>query len=66
MLSGGRRGVVPGRRFRHDGLALNGVAFSLTCAVAATLFAVLTALQIRSLPPQSGSADTERTPLIST
>jgi len=48
------------------GLALNGVAFSLTCAVAATLFAVLTALQVRSLPPRSGSADTERAPLIST
>lgn len=42
------------------GLVLTGVAFSLTCAVAATVFAVLTLLQIRALPQRTGSADARR------
>lgn len=41
------------------GLALTGVAFSLTCAVAAALFAVLTVLQVRSLPQHTGTSTTE-------
>ncbi|MDX8048472.1 MFS transporter [Lentzea sp. BCCO 10_0798] len=35
------------------GLALTGVSFRLTCLVAAALFAVLTVLQIRALPPRN-------------
>ncbi|RZQ65846.1 MFS transporter [Amycolatopsis suaedae] len=34
------------------GLLLTGVTFRLTCLVAAVVFAVLTVLQIRSLPPR--------------
>ncbi|MHA6781798.1 MDR family MFS transporter [Pseudonocardia saturnea] len=37
------------------GLALTGVSFSLTCLVAAGVFAVLTVLQIRALPQRGGS-----------
>lgn len=40
------------------GLALTGVAFSLTCLVAAAVFALLTVLQIRALPQRTG-ADTQ-------
>jgi MFS family permease len=43
------------------GLALTAVDFRLTCLVAAAVFAVLTVLQIRSLPTQS--ADVERQPV---
>ncbi|MFC4950968.1 MFS transporter [Pseudonocardia sp. GCM10023141] len=39
------------------GLALTGVAFSLTCAVASGVFAVLTVLQIRALPQRTGTDD---------
>ncbi|MBB4676016.1 MFS transporter [Crossiella cryophila] len=35
------------------GLALTGVAFSLTCLVAAVVFAVLTVMQVRELPARS-------------
>ncbi|GAB3478685.1 MDR family MFS transporter [Amycolatopsis cihanbeyliensis] len=35
------------------GLALTGVAFRLTCLVAAVVFAVLTVLQVRSLPTRA-------------
>ncbi|WHT20570.1 MFS transporter [Crossiella sp. CA-258035] len=35
------------------GLLLTGVAFSLTCLVAAVVFAVLTVLQVRELPARS-------------
>lgn len=43
------------------GLALTAVDFRLTCLVAAAVFAVLTVLQIRSLPAQSAtSAEPER------
>ena len=48
------------------GLALTGVAFSLTCAVAAAVFAVLTVLQVRALPQRTGSADTAGQSLLST
>jgi MFS family permease len=48
------------------GLALTGVAFSLTCAVAAAVFALLTVLQVRALPQRSSSADTARMSLLST
>ncbi|GAB3930236.1 MFS transporter [Kribbella albertanoniae] len=34
------------------GLALTGASFRLTCAVAAAVFAVLSIIQIRALPPQ--------------
>ncbi|WP_030482253.1 MDR family MFS transporter [Lentzea albidocapillata] len=37
------------------GLVLTGVDFSLTCAVAAVVFAVLTVLQIRSLPARKAT-----------
>jgi MFS family permease len=40
------------------GLVLTGVDFSLTCAVAAVVFAVLTVLQIRSLPARRATART--------
>lgn len=39
------------------GLALTGIAFSVTCLVAAGVFAVLTALQIRALPARGGDRD---------
>lgn len=39
------------------GLALTGIAFSVTCLVAAGVFAVLTVLQIRALPPRGGAQD---------
>lgn len=39
------------------GMALTGVTFQLTCAVAAAVFAVLTVLQIRALPARRGSDD---------
>lgn len=42
------------------GLALTSIDFRLTCLVAATVFAVLTVLQIRSLP-QRTAADTNPT-----
>jgi MFS family permease len=48
------------------GLALTGVAFSLTCGVAAAVFALLTVLQIRALPQRSGAADTARESMLST
>jgi MFS family permease len=48
------------------GLALTGVAFSLTCIVAAALFAVLTVLQIRALPQRTGSTPGSDAPLLST
>ncbi|OZM79973.1 MFS transporter [Pseudonocardia sp. MH-G8] len=48
------------------GLALTGVAFSLTCAVAAAVFALLTVLQVRALPQRSGAADTARESMLST
>ncbi|MGC4939922.1 MFS transporter [Kribbella sp. DT2] len=34
------------------GLALTGINFRLTCAVAAAVFAILAVIQIRALPPQ--------------
>lgn len=37
------------------GLALTGIDFRLTCAVAAGVFAVLTVLQIRALPQRRGN-----------
>ncbi|WP_020667309.1 MFS transporter [Amycolatopsis nigrescens] len=37
------------------GLALTGIAFRLTCLVAAVVFAVLTVLQLRSLPSRAAS-----------
>ena len=48
------------------GLVLTGVAFSLTCAVAAAVFALLTVLQIRALPQRTGCADTGREPMLAT
>ncbi|MFH8680792.1 MFS transporter [Streptomyces lydicus] len=42
------------------GVALTGVAFQLTCTVAAALFVVLTAVQLRQLPARSGGGGTER------
>lgn len=45
------------------GLALTGVAFSLTCAVAAGVFAVLTVLQLRALPQRTGADAAERSPI---
>src|SRR5690606_3687847 len=39
------------------GLALTAVGFQLTCAVAAGVFAVLTVLQLRALPPDRQSGD---------
>lgn len=41
------------------GLVLTGVAFRLTCLVAAGLFAVLTVLQVRALPQQSAVAQAD-------
>ncbi|RDI35312.1 MDR family MFS transporter [Lentzea flaviverrucosa] len=41
------------------GLVLTGVDFSLTCAVAAVVFAVLTVLQIRSLPARKAATRTD-------
>lgn len=41
------------------GLVLTGVDFSLTCAVAAFVFAVLTVLQIRSLPARKAAVRTD-------
>lgn len=41
------------------GLALTGIAFSVTCFVAAGVFAILTVLQIRALPQRGGSRDEE-------
>jgi MFS family permease len=48
------------------GLALTGVTFTLACAVAAAVFALLTVLQIRALPQRTGTADSAREPLLST
>ncbi|MEC3974403.1 MDR family MFS transporter [Amycolatopsis sp. H20-H5] len=42
------------------GLVLTSVAFQATCLVAASVFAVLTVLQIRSLPPRRKRADGQR------
>lgn len=42
------------------GLALTGVDFQLTCAVAAGVFAVLTALQLRALPQRRATSDPDR------
>ena len=39
------------------GLLLTGIDFSITCLVAATVFAVLTILQIRALPARRGEDD---------
>lgn len=44
------------------GLALTGVSFQLTCLVAAGVFALLTALQLTSLPQQSSDSEGEREP----
>ncbi|MGI9002689.1 MAG: MFS transporter [Pseudonocardia sp.] len=46
------------------GLVLTGVTFSLTCAVAAGVFAVLTVLQIRALPQRTASADAGRSSML--
>lgn len=46
------------------GLALTGVAFSLTCLVASGVFALLTVLQIRALPQRGGSEPATREPLL--
>lgn len=40
------------------GLALTGIAFSVTCLTAAGLFALLTVLQVRALPAGRGGDDT--------
>jgi MFS family permease len=56
-------GILLGPLF---GLALTGVAFSLTCAVAAAVFALLTVLQVRALPQRTGSADKGRDSLLGT
>ncbi|MEU9821714.1 MULTISPECIES: MFS transporter [unclassified Pseudonocardia] len=39
------------------GLLLTGIDFTVTCLVAAAVFAVLTVLQIRALPARRGDAD---------
>ncbi|MCX6464681.1 MAG: MFS transporter, partial [Pseudonocardiales bacterium] len=39
------------------GLALTGISFSLTCLVAAGVFALLTVLQVRALPASGDSRD---------
>ncbi|WP_308252208.1 MFS transporter [Pseudonocardia sp. KRD291] len=39
------------------GLALTGIDFSVTCLVAAGVFAVLTVLQVRALPARRGEPD---------
>lgn len=41
------------------GLALTGASFRLTCAVAAAVFAVLSIVQFRALPPQEASRRSE-------
>jgi hypothetical protein len=41
------------------GLALTGASFALTCTVAAAVFAMLSIIQIRALPPQSGTRGSE-------
>jgi len=41
------------------GLALTGASFRLTCAVAAAVFAVLSVIQFRALPPQEASTRSE-------
>jgi len=41
------------------GLALTGASFRLTCAVAATVFALLSIVQIRSLPTQQAGTHSE-------
>ena len=46
------------------GLALTGVAFSLTCAVAAGVFALLTILQMRALPQRTGADLTKQESLL--
>jgi MFS family permease len=48
------------------GLLLTGIDFTLTCLVAAAVFAVLTVLQMRALPARRGDDDTgeERRPLL--
>ncbi|SFB56776.1 Predicted arabinose efflux permease, MFS family [Amycolatopsis marina] len=42
------------------GLLLTGVAFQLTCLVAAVVFAALTVLQVRSLPDRRADDESER------
>lgn len=42
------------------GLALTGVSFSLTCLVAAGVFALLTVLQLKALPQRGGSGRDDR------
>ncbi|HJT02307.1 MAG TPA: MFS transporter [Pseudonocardiaceae bacterium] len=42
------------------GLALTGIDFRLTCAVAAAVFAVLSVLQLRSLPQRRGNDTADR------
>ncbi|MFD5555104.1 MFS transporter [Streptomyces sp. NPDC127068] len=44
------------------GLVLTGVDFSLTCLVAAGLFAVLSVVQIKALPPRPRDPDTGAAP----
>ncbi|OZM76441.1 MFS transporter [Pseudonocardia sp. MH-G8] len=46
------------------GLVLTGVNFSLTCAVAAGVFAVLTVMQIRALPQRSAPHEADRGSLL--
>ena len=48
------------------GLLLTGIDFTLTCLVAAAVFAVLTVLQVRALPARRGDSDAgeERRPLL--
>lgn len=47
------------------GLLLTGIDFTVTCLVAATVFAVLTALQLRALPARHGDGGgEERAPLL--
>ncbi|MEU0880438.1 MFS transporter [Lentzea sp. NPDC005914] len=46
------------------GLVLTGVTFTLTCLVAAVVFAVLTVLQIRSLPTRTPSREAARSSVL--
>jgi len=42
------------------GMVLTGASFKLTCAVAATVFGILSIIQIRSLPPHRAPEPSER------
>ena len=46
------------------GLALTGIAFSVTCLVAAGVFAVLTVLQVRALPERRAEQDSKRVSML--